>query len=224
MWTSPSIRDHVIEDSDYRLGKLINTVRFDAGEQSVGDYRYVYSGKYSYIEVPDFSADKIMNNIHELRHIAEEYTFTPEAELKSPSVAHTLYGVSYYFPMVLVLNNIPSNALFTYSKTSTLQLLAKEQLFNFISEASLNRSRTVRKITNIEEMDDIKEALSEQYKDTANAIDEWLEVKIPNADFENIQDTPEYQRLLDEYGLYKLEDYVSRLDKYRRVNKPLEGE
>ena len=216
MWESPSIREHVREEMDFRLGKLMNTLTFDAGKTSVGEYDYVYAGLYEKITSSDFSADKLINNIHELRYIAEEYDFSANITYKSPTISFIRYNVSFFYQMILLLNNIPSNASFVEGKAAKVNVLDRDQLYNFISKATMNISRTVRKITTIEDMEMIKQALAEQYTDSASAVDEWLNIKIPNTSFDNIQESPEYQKLIDEYGEKIVSLYVTNLDKYRR--------
>jgi len=216
MWSSPDVREHVREQTDFRIGRILTALLFSASTETVGDYEYVYAGKYNALEVPDISADGLMKRLEELLSISKEYTFVPEADFKSPIIANSRYGSVLLYQLVLFLNKIPSNSKFTTDYVKKLYLLDKDQINNFLISNKSKSPRTLKKVSNIDDYRDLLQRIASNSSDPEIALDDWLNTKIPNFDFTDVQTTPLYQKLLEEIGEEKIVELITKLVKYKK--------
>lgn len=217
MWQSPNVADHVDEYSEYRIRSILDFQDFDSKEEDVGDYKYIYTGKYKKLTSPDIAADKLMKNIEQLNYLSEEYTFPSLGDFKSSVVSYNKYGNVFLYPILLAINKTFTNAHFNNKKLKKMLVLHESQMFNFIAKNSKNFARTVEKLETSDDYTELYKTMAEDYLDNSTAVDDWLNLKIPNTDFEDIQYTPEYEKLVNELGEDKVQDVISLLDKYQRI-------
>ncbi len=216
MWNSPDIRDHVKEESDFRIGKMIDRLTFESKTKEIGDYEYVYTSTYVNMEIPDISAEKIVEKVNQMIDLAEEYDFQPESDYRAPEVAYGKYNNVTFFPFVLLVNKIPSNARFKSDIYPKLKLLSEEQIREILIPKAGKAPHTVKPIDNPEEFEKIYNDYIKDVQDPNTAIDDWLNIRIPNFDFTDVQNTNLFKKLVDTIGEEKVLEYISKLDKYQR--------
>jgi hypothetical protein len=216
MWNSPDIRDHVNEESDFRIGKLINRLTFESETREIGDYEYTYTGEYTYLDIPDISAEKIMEKVNQMTDLADEYDFKSDSDYRSPEVAYGKYNNVTFYPFILLINKIPTNARFKSDIYPKLKLLSEEQIRDILIPKSSNKSHTAKRVESTEEFERIYNDNIKKSTDPESAIDDWLKIKIPNFDFSNIQNTKAYEKLKNEIGETKLLEYIKKMDKYHK--------
>lgn len=215
MWTSPDIREHVKEESDFRVGKVIDTLKIEATARTVEDYKYVYVGDYMiYINVPDVSISLLLDKINQIVETTKEYDLTSDMDYKSPVVAYEEYNNTTFFLLILLLNKIATNANFRSEYYPKIKMLTDEQIKDILISGKIINSYTAKEITSPEEFIEIYNEYIKNANDPETAVDDWLNIKIPNFDFTNIQDTPEFKKLEEEIGHDKLINYIYILSKY----------
>lgn len=216
MWGSPDIRDHVKEQTDFRLGNVLNYYLFNARTDSVGEYDYVYAGEYDEVIVPDISANNLVNKLQELLNSADIMPFTSEANYQSSNIAYVRYNNVTLYQLILFLNRISNNADFNDDNLKTLYLLTQNQVNEFLLNRNNKPPRTARRIDTVEDFGNLLHKINMNNADPTKAVDDWLNVKITNTDFTDIQKTPFYQLLVDTYGEKFITNLVTQLDKYVR--------
>jgi len=215
MWTSPDIREHVKEESDFRIGKVIEKLTIEATGKSVEEYKYVYVGdSLTYLNVPDISISFLLDKIDQVVETTKQYNMSPDMDYKSPVLAYDEYNNITFFILVLLLNKIATNANFRSDYYPNIKLLSNEQIKDILISKKQSNSYTAKEITSPEEFIEIYEEYIKNGKDPETSIDNWLNIKIPNFDFTDIQNTPAFKKLVDEIGLDKLTQYVYILSKY----------
>ncbi len=219
MWKSPDIREHVKEETDFRMGNVINYQRFNARTDSVGDYDYVYAGEYNELIIPDISADQLMVRLTEMMNKADMLQFEADANYQSPIISNLRYSNVLLYQFVLFLNRLATNADFTIDKLKNILLLTQEQVNEFLLNKNKKSPRTLRKVENVKTYEELLDKMKKNSEDPQQAIDDWLNIKIPTSDFTNIQDTPFYKLLVSEYGEKFVTNLVTLLDKYEKRKK-----
>ncbi len=219
MWNSPDIREHVKEHTDFRMGSIIHYYKFNTKTDSVGEYDYVYAGEYNELIVPDISAEYLMIRLSELINKADVMKFESEANYQSPIISNLRYSNVLLYQFVLFLNRISSNADFTIDKLKDIFLLTQEQLNEFLLDKNRKSPRTLKKIDNITVYETLIKKMEQNSEEPQQAVDDWLNIKIPTANFTNIQDTPFYQLLVSEFGEKFVTNLVTLLDKYEKRKK-----
>lgn len=216
MWNSPDIRDHVKEESDFRIGKMIDRLKFESETREIGDYEYVYTGEYIYLDIPDISAEKIMEKVNQMIDLSEKYDFQPESDYRSPEVAYGKYNNVTFFPFILLINKIPTNARFKSDIYPKLRLLSEEQIRDILIPKTGRSSHTAKVVENPETYEEIYNNYIKNATDPDTAVDDWLNIKISNFDFTDVQNTNLFQKLKDTIGEEKLLKYISKMDKYKK--------
>lgn len=216
MWSSPDVRDHVKEETDFRIGRILTSVLFSSNTKNVGDYEYVYAGKYNALQIPDISSDELMKRMEELVSISKEYTFVNDANYKSSIIANSRYGSVLLYQMVLFVNKLSSNAQFTTDNLKKLYLMDKDQMNEFLISQKHRSPRTLKKVSNVDDYKDLLEKIAINSSDPEVALDDWLNAKIKNFDFTDIQENPLYQKLLDDVGEERIVELITKLVKYKK--------
>ncbi len=219
MWRSPDIREHVKEHTDFRMGNVLNYHKFNAKTDSVGEYDYVYAGEYNELIVPDISADHLMVRLTEMINKADILKFESEANYQSPIISNLRYSNVLLYQFVLFLNRLSSNADFTIEKLKNILLLTQDQVNEFLLNKNKKSPRTLRKVENVKTYEELVDKMENNSEDPQQAVDDWLNIKIPTANFTDIQDTPFYQLLVSEFGEKFVTNLVTLLDKYEKRKK-----
>jgi len=216
MWKSPNIRDHVKEYTDFRLGNMINYYRFNARIDSVGEYDYVYTGKYDELIIPDISTDYLVTRLSELVNKADVLKFEPEIDYQSVSLSHIRYNNILLYQIILFLNSVSSNALFTSDNLKKLLLLTQQQLNEFLLDKNKKSPRTLKKIENVTSYEELVTKQEKNSEDPQQNVDDWLNKKITNNVFTDIQKTNLYKLLVKELGKEYVEKLIIALTKYEK--------
>lgn len=221
MWEHPDVFQHINETTTFRLGNMIDTMIFDSGDIDVGDYEYIYAGQYTRINCPDISADKIMSRTSELIDKSDTLDFIPEINYKSSILSYTYYHNVLLPFMILLVNKLPTNADFISDNLTNLKLLPSDDFNDLVLKTTSLNTRTVKSTRTVEEYQETIDR-EQECTDPENDIEDWLSIKIPLIDFEGKTDSPEYQRLLKEFGEATLTKYITKLKKYKKKSVPSE--
>jgi hypothetical protein len=123
------------------------------------------------------------------------------------------------YQFVLFLNRLSSNADFTIEKLKNILLLTQDQVNEFLLNKNKKSPRTLRKVENVKTYEELVDKMENNSEDPQQAVDDWLNIKIPTANFTDIQDTPFYQLLVSEFGEKFVTNLVTLLDKYEKRKK-----
>lgn len=219
MWKSPNIKDHVKEHTDFRLGNMVNYYKFNARLDSVGEYDYVYTGKYDEVIVPDISTDYLVTRLSELINKADVLKFEPEIDYQASALSFIRYNNVILYQIILFLNSVSSNASFTSTNLKNLLLLTQQQLNEFLLDRNKKSPRTLKKIENVTSYEELINKKAVNSEDPQQDIDDWLNKKITNTNFTNIQSTNLYKLLVKEFGKEYVENLVIVLSKYEKRKK-----
>lgn len=217
MWSSPDVLKHVKEETDLKLSSLLRVLSFNVMGEPIGEYEHVPQGKYQKITFRDVSDSILMNSLEELVHTAKEYPMLPDLDKKSPLAAYYQYDNVTYFPLILLVNKIGTNADYTQSNFSdTYKMLSKANVISLMKHADMDYAVTMKEVANPDALKEIMTAYFTSLSDSSTAVDKWLNLNIPTHDFTDVEKTDLYQLLVSEIGESALIEYISRLDVYRR--------
>lgn len=222
MWDNPDVFKHVTEYTDFRMGKLIDNITFKSNNIDVGDYKYVYAGQYTQIYCPDISADKLMSRTKELVEKSEQFKFIPEADYKSSILSYMKYNNVLMYQMILLVNELATNSEFNSDNLKDINILPYDDINDLILNVTNTNAKTVKSVTVLEQYEELMEFERETLEDPDVNIEEWLSIKIPLLNFENIKESPEYNRLKSELGDAVLIKYITKMDKYKKKSIPSE--
>jgi len=217
MWSSPDIKDHVKETSDFRIKNFTKYLKFKTNTQTVGEYEHVNVGDYLNLIVPDVSSTTVLiQKLSELLDSSTSYEFIPAADYQTPNIAAFRYDNTTLFPILLFLNNVMSNADFTSDKLTNVNIINKNKLRDIIMDVTELNEHTIKEVQSQEEFDELESKCIETANETDIGIEEWLNIKVTNHNFTGVQDTPLYQKLVDEYGEKTIKTLITKLTKYRK--------
>ena len=219
MWSSPDIRQHVKEYTDFKISKIMNFWQFNSKVQIQDQYEYVFAGEYEQLILPDISVNGLRDKLEEFIDIAERKEFTMDADFKAPHIAHLRYGSMLFYQILLFVNRLSSNADFNIDKIKEVFLLTASTVNDLILSHNKRGVRTAKKIENIEEYESMLEKIKENSKEPKKKTSEWLNIKIPTYDFSEIEEHPLYNKLINDLGEDYIVKVISKLNKYKKIKK-----
>jgi hypothetical protein len=219
MWSSPDIRQHVKEYTDFKISKIMNFWQFNSKVQIQDQYEYVFAGEYEQLILPDISVNNLRDKLEEFIDIADRQDFTMDADFKSPHIAHLRYGNILFYQLILFVNRLSSNADFNIDKIKEVFLLTASTVNDLILSHNKRGIRTAKKIENIEEYELMLEKIKENSKEPKKKTSEWLNIKIPTYDFSEIEEHPLYNKLINDLGEDYIVKVISKLNKYKKIKK-----
>lgn len=219
MWSSPDIRQHVKEYTDFKISKIMNFWQFNSKVQIQDQYEYVFAGEYEQLILPDISVNNLRDKLEEFIDIAERKEFTMDADFKAPHIAHLRYGSMLFYQILLFVNRLSSNADFKIDKIKEILLLSATIVNDLILSHNKRGVRTAKKIENIEEYESMLEKIKENSKEPKKKTSEWLNIKIPTYDFSEIEEHPLYNKLINDLGEDYIVKVISKLNKYKKIKK-----
>ncbi len=216
MWTSPDVREHVIEYTDFSISKFINSYKYTMKEDKVGSYDYVYAGEYDELVIPDVAINTLIDRLQELIHIAEQKTFSTDANYQSPNLSFVKYDNVTLYQFILFVNRIATNSNFNIDKLNIVYLLTSEQLNDILLDRNSTYPKTLKKINNSRDYDEIQTVLKTTKNNSVDEIEYWLNQKITNYNFADIKDNHIYTLLETEMGRSFIVKLITKLNKYRK--------
>ena len=109
-----------------------------------------------------------------------------------------------------------TNANFHTNKLKDIFLLSQQQLHDLILKRSKKMPRTLRPVKTAQEYQILSDEIRRRSNETEQTITDWLNIKITNYNFTNIQNTNLYKLLETEFGVDYLKQLVTKLTKYRK--------
>lgn len=217
MWASPDIKEHVKEDSDFRIGKVIKRFSADSNNKNVGDFKYVMAGRYTYMSIPDLSPDEFFVKLREVATSdGEKYNFSDSSEYRTAAIADANYHNSAMFPVILLTNDLFSNSDFNKTNLPEVVMLSQQKVSDIILQQTNNYSRTIKEFSGADQQKVVDDSLKIAKHEEDDNIITWMNTKVPNHDFNILKDNPMADYILNTVGADTLVDYVTRIDKYRR--------
>ena len=137
LWTDPDVRKHVQDRTDYRLSNLFEKLIIYAETDKVGEYVYDTTGEsVTKIEVYDVSSTALMEKYYELRNRCETSKMEYSQEYKTPTIADEEYDNVTLGSLILLMNNMYTNADFVVDSSESYKRLPREDVIDLIYKVS----------------------------------------------------------------------------------------
>lgn len=216
VWSEPNVRKHVEDRTDYRLSNLFEKLIIKASSDKIGNYVYDTTGEdTTKIEIYDVSSTALMEKFYELRDKCDTYEMEYVNEYKAPTIANDQYENVTLGPLILLMNNKYTNADFVVDDSETYKMLSKEDVVNLLYKIDYDSSNTVEEIEDAEEYAKFLEN-GKEVKNKINATTDELSTAKLKRSFKDLENKPEYKRLVSEFGDTEVKRIIKLLTSYNK--------
>lgn len=218
MWDDADVRDHVDEETDFKISTRIDHFIFSNEDDNVGNYKIIPSGFYQRVECPDVAAEQVFNEKHKLREYADELQFNEILNHQMLLISAKFLSTPIFAPLLLMVNDVFSNTTFTNKEHDTITIIPQHAITDFIANRKSKSYNKVEKISTPENLQKTKENLYGTLVNIPESIDDWLNHKIPGHNFKDIQDNPIFKTIKSSTG-FTVEDIAKKVNKLKRYRK-----